>query len=145
MAAHSAQVATTRPPAARMTSPVIQADSSDARNTASGGGVGPDLARRQFQPQSPGPRFDGPFRGSVQQRSRHRMRADDRAEVDDAPAVGSEFLDPLLHGENRAENVDVVVDVKALFGDLREGGEAEYPGIVDQNIQSSERGIHFFE
>src|SRR6266478_4459985 len=30
------QVATTRPPAARMTSPVIQADSSDARNTASG-------------------------------------------------------------------------------------------------------------
>ena len=31
-----AQVATTRPPAARMTSPVIQADSSDARNTASG-------------------------------------------------------------------------------------------------------------
>ena len=31
-----AQVATTRPPEARMTSPVIQADSSDARNTASG-------------------------------------------------------------------------------------------------------------
>src|ERR1700733_50568 len=31
-----AQVATTRPPAARMTSPVIQPDSSDARNTASG-------------------------------------------------------------------------------------------------------------
>ncbi len=30
------QVATTRPPTARMTSPVIQADSSDARNTASG-------------------------------------------------------------------------------------------------------------
>src|SRR5207245_10087762 len=34
--AHCTQVATTRPPAARMTSPVIQADSSDARNTASG-------------------------------------------------------------------------------------------------------------
>src|SRR5580700_9801827 len=30
------QAATTRPPAARITSPVIQADSSDARNTASG-------------------------------------------------------------------------------------------------------------
>ncbi len=30
------RVATTGPPAARMTSPVIQADSSDARNTASG-------------------------------------------------------------------------------------------------------------
>ena len=30
------QVATTRPPAARMTSPVVQADSSDARNTANG-------------------------------------------------------------------------------------------------------------
>jgi AraC-like DNA-binding protein len=30
------QVATTRPPAARMTSPVIQADSSEARDTASG-------------------------------------------------------------------------------------------------------------
>src|SRR5882762_7263635 len=34
--AHGTHVATTRPPAARMTSPVIQADSSDARNTASG-------------------------------------------------------------------------------------------------------------
>src|SRR5437016_8737603 len=34
--AHCAQVATTRPPAARMISPVIQADSSDARNTATG-------------------------------------------------------------------------------------------------------------
>src|SRR5713101_5189286 len=34
--AHRTQVATTRPPAARMTSPGIQADSSDARNTASG-------------------------------------------------------------------------------------------------------------
>src|SRR6266436_1909481 len=34
--AHRTQVATTRPPASRITSPVIQADSSDARNTASG-------------------------------------------------------------------------------------------------------------
>src|SRR5712675_1933795 len=34
--AQHTQVATTRPPAARMTSPVIQADSSDDRNTASG-------------------------------------------------------------------------------------------------------------
>src|SRR5260221_3250776 len=86
-----------------------------------------------------------PFRGSVQQGSRHRMRAHDRAEVDDAPAVGTEPLDRLLHGENRPENVDVVVEVKALFGDLREGAEAEYPGVVDQNVQPSERGIHFFE
>jgi hypothetical protein len=35
--------------------------------------------------------------------------------------------------------------VKAVFGDLRQGAEAEYPGVVDQNIQSSKRGIHFFE
>ena len=33
--AYCTQAATMRPPAARMTSPVIQADSSDARNTAS--------------------------------------------------------------------------------------------------------------
>jgi hypothetical protein len=37
------------------------------------------------------------------------------------------------------------VEVKALFGDVREGAEAEYPGVVDQNVQSSERRIHFFE
>src|SRR5216684_1476391 len=113
--AHRSQVATTRPPAARMTSPVIQADSSDARNTASGAisvtrpsrssgvfpartapappskvlaatyiafrfcmtgsdGVDAYLARRQFERQSPGQRFDGAFRGGVKQGSPHRMR-----------------------------------------------------------------------
>src|SRR5438552_14407627 len=97
-------------------------------------GVDAYLARRQFDGQSPGQRFDGAFRGSVQQGSRDRMRADNRAEVDDATAVGPESLDRLLHGENRPENVDVVVEVKALFRDLREGAEAEYPGVVDQNI-----------
>src|SRR6202011_4577618 len=108
-------------------------------------GVDAYFARRQFERQSPGQRFDGAFRGSVQQGSRHRMRADDRAEVDDAPAIGPEPLDRFLHGENRPENVDVVVEVKARFGDLREGAEAEYPGVVDQNVQSSERRIHSFE
>ena len=58
------------------------------------------------------------------------MRADDRAEVDDAPAVAPEPLDRLLRGENRPENVDGVVEVKALFGDLREGAEAEYPALL---------------
>src|SRR6266702_181798 len=47
-----------------------------------------------------------------------------------------------LHRENRPENVDVVVEVKALFGDLREGAEAEYSGVIDQNVQSSEGRIH---
>ncbi len=37
------------------------------------------------------------------------------------------------------QKVDIVVEVKVLFGDFREGVEAEYPGVVDQNIQSSER------
>jgi hypothetical protein len=37
------------------------------------------------------------------------------------------------------------VEVKALFGDLRDGTEAEDPGVVDQHVQSSERRIHFFE
>src|ERR1700731_2899620 len=108
-------------------------------------GVDAYFARRQFERQSPGQRFNGAFRGSVQQSPRHRMRADDRAEVDDAPAVGPEPLDRLLSGENRPENVDVVVEVKARFGNLREGAEAEYAGVVDQNVQSSERRIHFFE
>src|SRR5258708_36320623 len=100
-----------------------------------GDGVDVYLARRLSERQSPGQRFDRAFRGSVQQGSRHRMRTDDRAEVDDAPAVGPEPLDRLLHGENRPANVDVVMQVKALFGDLREGAEAEYPGVVDQNVQ----------
>src|SRR5258706_3237647 len=108
-------------------------------------GVDAYLARRQFERQSPGQRFDGAFRGSVQQGSRHGMRADDGAEVDDASSVDPEPLDRLLSGENRPENVDVVMEVEALFGDLREGAEAEYPGVVDQNVQPSERGIHFFE
>src|SRR6266853_3512726 len=108
-------------------------------------GVDAYLARRQFERQPFCQRFDGAFLGSVQQSSRHRMRADDRAEVDDTTAIGPEPLDGLLHGKNRSENVDVVVEVKALFGDFREGAEAEYPGVVDQNVQSSERRIHFFE
>jgi len=61
------------------------------------------------------------------------------------PPSAPEPLDRHLHGENRPENVDVVVEVKARLGDLREGAEAEYPGVVDQNVQSSERRIHFFE
>src|SRR5438445_9110389 len=55
-------------------------------------GVDAYLARRQFERQSPGQRLNGAFSGSVQQGSRHRMRADDRAEVDDAPAVGPNRL-----------------------------------------------------
>src|SRR5258708_22544862 len=107
-------------------------------------GVDAYLARRQFERQSPSQRFDGAFRGSIQQGSRHWMRADDRAEIDDAPAVGPEPLDRLLRGENRPENVDVVVEVKALFGDLREGAEAEYARLVDPNVHPSEPRIHFF-
>jgi hypothetical protein len=73
------------------------------------------------------------------------LPADDGGEINDAPALIAEPLDRLLHGENRPENVDVVVEVKALLGDVREGAEAEYAGVVDQNVQPSERGIHFFE
>jgi hypothetical protein len=32
------------------------------------------------------------------------------------------------------------VEVKAFFGNLREGAEAEYPGVVNQNVQSSGKG-----
>ena len=86
-----------------------------------------------------------PFVEAYSRAPPHRMRTDDGAEVDDAAAVGPEPLDRLLHGENRPENVDVVVEVKALYRDFREGAEAEHPGVVDQNVQSSERRIYFFE
>jgi hypothetical protein len=36
------------------------------------------------------------------------------------------------------------VEVKASFGDLRDGTETEYSGVVNQNVQSSECRIHFF-
>src|SRR5207302_319713 len=108
-------------------------------------GVDAYLARRQFKRQSLCQCFDGALRGRIQQRSRHRMRADNRAEVDDATAVGPEPLDRLLYVENRPKNIDVVVEVKALFGNLREGTETEYSSVVDQNVQSSKRRIHFFE
>jgi len=87
----------------------------------------PDLARCKFERQSFCQRFCGAFRGSVQQHSRHGMRAHNRAEVDDATAIGPESLDRLLHGENRPENVNVVVEVKALFRDFREGAESGIP------------------
>src|SRR5689334_8659781 len=96
-----------------------------------GDGVDAYLARRQFDRQSPGQRFDGAFRGSIQQRSRHRMRAHNRTEIDDAPAIGAEPLESFLHGENHCENIDVVVDVKALFSNIRESAKAEYSGVVD--------------
>jgi 3-oxoacyl-[acyl-carrier protein] reductase len=95
-------------------------------------GVEPDLAWCKFECQSPGQRFEGAFRGSVQQSSRHRMRGHNGAEVDDAPATGAEPLDRLLHGENRPENVDVVVEVKTLFGSSdREGAERVAQVIID--------------
>ena len=95
-------------------------------------GVDPDLARSKFERQTLGQRFERAFRGRVQESSRHRMRAHDRAEVDDAPAGGAEPLDRLLHGENRPENVDVVVEVKTLFGSSdREGAERVAQVIID--------------
>ena len=56
---HCTQVATTRPPAARMTSPVIQADLSDARNTASGAisGTRPSWPRGVFPARTSEARF----------------------------------------------------------------------------------------
>jgi hypothetical protein len=75
----------------------------------------------------------------------HRMGADDGAEIDDAPALGTEALDRLLHHENRPEHVDVVVNVEALLGDLRESTEAEDPGVVEQNVEPSEGSVDFFE
>jgi hypothetical protein len=61
------------------------------------------------------------------------------------PPSATEPLDRRLPSENHPENVDVIVGVKALLGNFREGAKAEYPGVVDQNVQSSERGIHFLE
>jgi hypothetical protein len=54
-----------------------------------GDGVDTDLARRKFERQPLGQRFDGPLRGRVKQGSRHWMRADDRAEINNAPALGA--------------------------------------------------------
>ena len=76
-------------------------------------GVDTDLARHQFERQSSGQRFDGAFCGRVAQGSRHGMRADDGAEVDDASALRAEPLDRLLRRENHSQNVDVGVDMKA--------------------------------
>src|SRR5258708_18685659 len=82
--------------------------------------------------------FRWPLRGCVKQGSCHRMGADDGAEIDDVPALCTEALDRLLHHENRPEHIDVVVNVKALLGDLRESAKAEEPGVVNQNVEPSE-------
>ena len=58
-------------------------------------GVDADLEWRQFKRQPLGQCFDGPLRGRVEQGSCHRMGADDGAEIDDAPALGTEALDRL--------------------------------------------------
>src|SRR4029077_3219761 len=110
-----------------------------------GGGVDAVLARGQFERQPLGQSFEGPLRGCVKQGSRHRMRADDGAEIDDAPAAGAEARDRFLHRENRPKHVDVEVQMKALFGDLSESAEAEDASVVDQNVESSECGIDFIE
>jgi len=69
-------------------------------------------------------------RRCVNELSCHRMGADDGAEIDDAAAIGAEAFDGLLHHENRAEHVDVVVKVETLFGNLRESTEAEDARVV---------------
>jgi hypothetical protein len=59
--------------------------------------------------------FDRGLRGSVQQGSGHWMRADDRAEVDDAPAVWSgDSRDCSLSDESGG-------DVQQLVQDAHEG------------------------
>src|SRR5258706_15409319 len=73
------------------------------------------------------------------------MRADDGAEIDDASALGAEALARLLHRENRPKHVDLVVNMKALLGDVGECTEAEAPCVVDKNVESSEGGLDFFK
>jgi len=97
--------------------------------------VDTDFTRREFKRQTLGERFDRSFRRRVEQSSHHGMGANDRTEVVDAFALNTEPLDRFLHGENRSENVDVVVEVKALLRDVRESAEPEYPGVIDQNVQ----------
>src|SRR4029077_10408482 len=138
-----------------MTSPVIQPESSDARNTASGA-ISVTRPRRPsgvlFASTAPAPLSKvpaaifasvsvipgamaltrilrgasssanpfvkismAPFVDAYSSAPGTGCEPTIEAEVDDAPAVGPEPLDGLLHGENCPENVDVVVEVKALF------------------------------
>jgi hypothetical protein len=56
------------------------------------------------------------------------MGANDRAEIDDAPAPGVEALNRLPHHESRALHVDVVVHVKASSVISVKGPPRKKPG-----------------
>jgi hypothetical protein len=75
-----------------------------------GDGVDAYLARRQFGRNPLISVSMAPF-VEAYSRAGHRVRAHDRAEVDDAAAVSTEPLGCLVHSEKRPENVDVVVKV----------------------------------
>ena len=135
--AHRTQVATRRSPAARIASPVIQADSSDARNTGAisvtrpsrpNGVFGPERRRHDPQRSLSYLAFSFcmtesvarcpfaralvsvsivPFVEAYNRASAARCELTMELRFDDAPAVAPEPLDPLLNVENCPENIDV--------------------------------------
>src|SRR5438132_10829498 len=101
--------------------------------------VDADVFRRELHREHTGHGVERALRRRVDDQRRRRLRARDRADVDDGPARRPEVLDRLLGREKRAE--DVRVEVPAVLGlrDLFQRLEVVHPGVVHEHVEPPER------
>src|ERR1700734_1374846 len=106
-------------------------------------GVDTDLPVPQFFRQRLGDRIDRGLRGRIDDRTRHRVNARNRAVIDHAAALAIEAAHRLLSRKQRSQNVGVELAMELLFRYRLERLESEHAGVVDQNAGRAELRLGF--
>ena len=97
-------------------------------------GVDANALGAELKREHAGDDVDRTLGGGVDGAAGRRDAADQRADVDDAAALG-EVLDRGLRDQQEPENVDVELLVEVLGGDGFEGAELVDAGVVDQDVE----------
>ncbi len=97
-----------------------------------------DLARPQLLGQRPGHRVHGGLGGAVDRGIRDPIGTGQRADVDDAAAVGADVLDGFLRRQDQAEHVEIELAPEVLHRHLFERGKLVDAGVVDQAVELAE-------
>jgi len=133
-------------------SPVIHAESSDARNTAAGA-MSPGRPMRPsgvcdstcLRKSLSAMRVHRALRRTVDRPVRDPRGGHHRADVDDAAALRAEVLDCLLRTEDQAQDVQVELLVEVLRGDGFDRCELVDARVVHQDVEPAERRLRLRE
>ncbi len=106
--------------------------------------VDPDAPRAQLSGQREGQGIDRALGRRVHARRQVRVRAEDRADIDDAAGRPQQF-DGLAHCKQVTQHVQVELRVEGFFSQVIDHLEHSDTRIIDQNVQSPVLGANRFE